>query len=107
MVSIYIINYVKDGKKQPIAILEERILVDAFMSSNPWHMSPMGIPYMDFEAKHYKKDPVGTLEFVAKIDYSHLAPPSRPPWRPHSGPPTSRITAYSVKLGSLISMKNK
>lgn len=99
MVSIYIINYVKDGS-YPIAILEERILVDAFMSANPWHMSPIGLPYMDFEAKHYKKDPTGTLEFVAKLDYSHLAPAVKPPWRPGSAKPNFP-SAYSVKIGSL------
>uniref|UniRef100_A0A6C0KZH8 Uncharacterized protein n=1 Tax=viral metagenome TaxID=1070528 RepID=A0A6C0KZH8_9ZZZZ len=97
MESIYIINHTHGAITRPIAILEDRILVDGVMKIHPWHFSPMGLPYMEFSAVHYYKEPCGVLQLVGTLDYSHLAPPprlARPPWRPHSNSSTS---VYSFK----------
>jgi hypothetical protein len=103
MESIYIINHTHGATTRPIAILEDRILVDGLMKIHPWHFSPMGLPYMEFSAVHYHKEPCGVLQLVGTLDYSHLAPPQRlprPPWafsRAQRFPSTASIVTGSFK----------
>jgi len=69
MEHIYIIEYVEDEKKTPIALLEDSKLVDIFMSTRPWENGQL-----NFVATHYKKEPCGVLQKIAVLDYSHLRP---------------------------------
>jgi hypothetical protein len=85
MESIYIVEYIDDKTRQPVALLDERSLVDAFMSTCSWHSDPiLGTWHMTFVATHYKKDPSGVLEKIEVLDYTHLAPPQRKPKLPTS-----------------------
>ena len=66
---IYIIEYVEDGNKFPLALLEDRKLVDIFMSTRTWENGKL-----NFIATHFKKEECGVLKKVDVLDYSHLRP---------------------------------
>jgi hypothetical protein len=66
---IYIIEYLDDGKRFPMAILEDSKLVDIFMSTRPWENGQL-----NFVATHFKKEECGVLQKIAVLDYSHLRP---------------------------------
>lgn len=73
--NIYIIEYAEKNTKRPIAILDDRILVDLFFSTAEWKLEPKtGIWSMNFLATHYKKEESGILEYVEVLEYSHLRP---------------------------------
>jgi hypothetical protein len=75
MEDIYIIEYLEDGKKTSIAILEDIKLVDIFMSTTPWTQNKKtGEAQLNFVATHYKKEPCGVLQRITVLDYSHLRP---------------------------------
>ena len=69
MEDIYIIEHLDEGKKTPIAILEDIKLVDIFMSTTPWVNGQL-----NFVATHYKKEDCGVLQKITVLDYSHLRP---------------------------------
>jgi len=64
-----------DGKRFPMAILEDIKLVDAFMSTTPWNKDEKtGEPRLNFVATHYIKEPCGVLQRKKVLDYSHMRP---------------------------------
>ena len=78
MTDIYLIEYSRDNVRYMIAILEERALVNSFMSNVTWRLDRNGMWCQDFKATHYKKDPTGILQLIGDLDYSKERPPPPP-----------------------------
>ena len=78
MTDIYTIEYSKDDVRYMIAILEDRALVNSFMTNLPWKVCRNGDWCLEFKATHYKKDPSGILQLIGVLDYSKERPPQPP-----------------------------
>jgi hypothetical protein len=79
MTDIYFIEYSNHNSRYLVAMLEDRALVNSFMSNVTWKVGRNGEWCQDFKATHYKKEASGVLQFIGELDYSQGRPVRPPP----------------------------
>jgi len=80
METLYLIDYVENGKTMLVAILDDVVLVNCFMKNTNWIIDKKsGDWVLPFTATKYQKEPSGVVMKQNILDYSHLKPSTPPP----------------------------